>query len=358
MRKKMKAAVLTGPATIEVIEVPVPEIKPGEILIKVSACGVCGSDIHMWKAGKGWSKKPIPDFHMGHEFCGTVVDPGDSKFQIGERVVFWANLYCGKCDMCMSGLEHLCREVHGTNYIGFVCNGGYAEYFAGLARNAYKLPDTVSGLDAALIDPLMVAYHAVKHSDVRLHDKVLVVGSGIIAQLMGALIKKMGVSLLAMSRINDNQLDKAREMGDFDLYLDGNDPDRATVYAKASKGGFDVVFEAVGSEASLQSCIDAVRPGGEIVAVGNSTTPQIPFCLNALVLNEIRLHGSVSCTRSEFEETIDLIASGFIKPEKCVTDIVGLEGLQAAMEKQVSPTAKMLKSVVKPDLSFREQKIK
>ena len=194
----------------------------------------------------------------------------------------------------------------------------------------------------------MVAYHAVKHSDVRLHDKALVVGSGIIAQLMGALIKKMGVSLLAMSKINDNQLDKAREIGDFDLYLDGNNPESAKAYVKASNGGFDVVFEAVGSEASLQSCLDAVKPGGEIVAVGNSTTPQIPFSLNALVLNEIRLHGSVSCTRREFEETIDLIASGFIKPEKYVTDIVGLDGLQAAMEKQVSPTAKMLKSVVKP----------
>lgn len=348
MQKIMKAAVLLGPSRIEVKEVPMPEMKPGMIMIRVSACGVCGSDIHMWKEGKGWSKNPIPDFHMGHEFCGVVTDPGDSDFKTGDRVVFWANLYCGACDMCQAGKEHLCRAVHGTNYIGFVCNGAYAEYFAGPAKNAYKLPDSVSDIDAVLIDPLMVAYHAVKNSDMKLHDKVLVVGSGIIAQLMGGLIKKAGASLLAMSRINDNQLDKAKELGNFDIYLDGTDPGRGKIYEEASEGGFDIVFEAVGSEASLQTCLEAVRPGGQIVVVGNSSTPTIPFGLNTLVLNEIRLNGSVSCTRREFEETIELIASDFIKPEKYVTDIIGLDGLQEAMEKQISPTAKMLKSVVCP----------
>lgn len=348
MQKTMKAAVLTGPARIDVKDVALPVMEPGMLMIRVSACGVCGSDIHMWKEGRGWSKEPIPDFHMGHEFCGTVVDSGDSDFKIGDRVVFWANLYCGKCDMCLSGKEHLCRDVHGTNYIGFVCNGAYAEYFAGPAKNAYKLPDSVSDIAAELIDPLMVAYHAVRDSDLKLHDKVLVVGSGIIAQLLGGLIKKAGAGMLAMSRINDNQLDKARELGNFDLYLDGTDPERSANYARASGGGFDLVFEAVGSEDSLQTCLDAVRPGGQIVVIGNSSTPRIPFSLNTLVLNEIKLNGSVSCTRREFEETIELIASGFIKPEKYVTDIIGLAGLQAAMEKQVSPTAKMLKTVVRP----------
>ena len=186
----MKAAVLVGPQKIEIREVPVPAVTPGTMKIRVSSCGVCGSDIHMWKQGKGWNPNPDPDFHMGHEFCGVVVDPGDSTFAIGDRVTFWANLYCGTCDMCRIGKEHLCRNVHGTNYIGFVCNGAYAEYFVGRSRNAYRLPDSVSDVAAGLIDPLMVAYHAVKQSSLKLHDKVLVVGSGIIAQLIGGLAKK------------------------------------------------------------------------------------------------------------------------------------------------------------------------
>lgn len=344
----MRAGVLVGPRQIETREVPIPQAGPGEMQIRVSTCGVCGSDIHMWKTGKGWSPTPIPNFHMGHEFCGVVTDPGESSFWKGDRVTFWANLYCGTCDMCRAGKEHLCREVHGTNYMGFVCNGAYAEYFAGRARNAYLLPDTVSDIDAALIDPLMVAYHAVKHSRVGLHSKVLVVGTGIIAQLIGGLVKKAGASMLAMSKIDERQTGFARKIGDFDLYFDGTDANRAHIMQEASRGGFDVVFEAVGSGDSMATCLDGVQPGGQIVMIGNSIAPTIPFSMNQAVLNEVDIMGSVSCTRVEFEETIDLIARDVIDPEKYVTDIFPLEQLQQALEKQIDPSAHMLKSVIRP----------
>lgn len=347
-QEMMKAGVLTGPQQIEIRQVAVPEMAPGMLKIRVSACGVCGSDIHMWQAGKGWGPEPVGGFHMGHEFCGVVVDPGDSDFHLGERVTFWANLYCGKCDMCRAGKEHLCRDVHGTNYIGFVCNGGYAEYFVGKAGNAYKLPDTVSDVAAGLIDPLMVAYHAVRQSSLKLHDKVLVVGSGIIAQLIGGLAKKAGASYLAMSKIDERQTGKARKINDFDAYFDGNDPDRASKMQEATEGGFDVVFEAVGAGASLAACMDGVKPGGEIVMIGNSMTPTVPFELNRAVLHEVRLTGSVSCTRKEFEETIELIAKGVIDAEKYVTDILPLDQLQHAFEKQISPVESVLKTVIRP----------
>lgn len=347
-QEMMTAGVLTGPQRVEIRQIPVPPVTPGMLKIRVSACGVCGSDIHLWKAGKGWNAEPVADFHMGHEFCGVVADPGDSDFQPGERVTFWANLYCGHCDMCRSGREHLCREVNGTQYIGFVCNGGYAEYFVGRARNAYRLPDSVSDIAAGLIDPLMVAYHAVRRSGLKLHDKVLVVGSGIIAQLVGGLARRAGASCLAMSRIDDRQLEKAREIGDFTHYLDGNAPDRAARMQELSSGGFDVVFEAVGSADALATCLDGVRPGGEIVLIGNSMTPVIPFALNRAVLHEVRLTGSVSCTRAEFAETIDLIASGTIDVTRYVTDILPLPQLQQAFEKQISPTGNVLKTIIRP----------
>lgn len=345
-KETMKAGVLVGEKQIEIKEIPMPKVTPGTIKIKVSACGVCGSDIHMWKAGKGW--KPIENFTMGHEFCGVVTDAGDSDFHIGDRVTFWANLYCGKCEMCLAGKEHLCLDVNGTNYIGFVCNGAYAEYFVGKAKNAYKLPDTVSDVAAGLIDPLMVAYHAVKKSGFKIHDKVLIVGSGIIAQLLGGLVKRAGASFVAMSKIDDRQTGKAKEIGDFDAYFDGNAPNRAEILQKASNGGFDVVFEAVGAAEALAACMDGVKAGGEIVMIGNSMTPTILFELNRAVLHEVRLTGSVSCTRKEFEETIDLIASGFIDVEKYVTDVLPLDKLQYALEKQISPTENVLKTVIKP----------
>lgn len=151
MAETMKAGVLAGPQKIVVQDVPVPELKPGELEIEVKACGVCSSDIHMWKTGRGWAEQD-GEFHMGHEFCGVVTNPGSSSFKVGDRVTFWANLYCGECDMCRAGLEHLCRFVDGTNYVGFVCNGGYAQKFVGRASNAYKLPDTVSDVAAGLIN--------------------------------------------------------------------------------------------------------------------------------------------------------------------------------------------------------------
>ena len=344
----MKAGVLAGPERIEIKEVPVPNVGAGEIEIKVSACGVCGSDIHMWKTGKSWGPESDSAFFMGHEFCGVVTNPGDSDFKVGDRVVFWANLYCGECDMCRAGKEQLCRDVNGTNYIGFVCNGAYAEKYVGKASNAYLLPDSVSDVVAGLIDPLMVAYHAVKQANLKLHDKVLVVGNGIIGQLIGGLAKKAGASVLAMSKVNDRKVGKAKEIGDFDLYFDGNDPERERKMKEASNGGFDVAFEVVGAGETLATCIDGVKPGGEIIMIGNSITPTVPFDMNRAVLREIKLIGSVSCTRREFEETIDLIASGVIDPEKYVTDVLPLSELQQAFERLTSKTDPVLKIVIRP----------
>lgn len=147
-------------------------------------------------------------------------------------------------------------------------------------------------------------------------------------------------------RIEIRQTGKAREIGDFDAWFGGNDPDRAAKMQEASEGGFDVVFEAVGAGESLAACLDGVKPGGEIVMIGNSMTPTVPFELNRAVL--LRLTGSVSCTRTEFEETIDLIAEGVIDVAKYVIDILPLDQLQHAFEKQISPAEHVLKTVIKP----------
>lgn len=346
-QRMMKAAVLTGPKNIQIKSFPVPEVGPGMMEIDVSACGVCGSDIHMWKSGEGWGDRDSSGFIMGHEFCGVVTNPGDSNFNIGDRVTLWANLYCGKCDMCRAGKEHLCREVNGTRYIGFVCNGAYAEKFVGPYSNAYLLPDSVSDIAAGLIDPLMVAYHAIRNSGIRLHDKVLIVGTGIIGQFIAELAKKSGASYVAMAKVNDIKTQRARELGIVDEFFDGTDPGREELFKKATGGGFDIAFEAVGLGDTLDECISAVHPGGKVVMIGNSIDPRVSFCMNRAVLQEIQLIGSVSCTRTEFEETIDLIARGMIDPEKYVTDILPLEDLQTAMERQIAPDDPLLKTVIR-----------
>ena len=170
-------------------------------------------------------------------------------------------------------------------------------------------------------------------------------GSGIIAQMMGELAKRAGASYVAMSKTNDRKLAKAREVGAFDAYLDGKAENRR----EASGGGFDVVFEAVGSASALAASLDAVKPGGTVVTVGNTIDATIPIDINRLVLRETHLIGSVSCTRKEFEETIDLIASGMIDPKRYVTDVVPIEDMQHAFERLTSRTDPVLKIVMKPD---------
>lgn len=348
MKQQMKAAVLTGPKKIEIKHVAVPEPREGEIEIQITACGVCGSDIHMWKAGKGWSKEEIPDFIMGHEFAGIVTNPNGSQFKKGERVTLWASLYCGHCDMCRQGQEHLCRHIDGTNYVGFVCNGGYTERFVGKAMNADRLPDTVSDIAAACIDPLMVAYHAVRHSGIKLNDRVLVVGNGIIGNMIAELAKKSGASYVAMAKLNDTKLAPTKKAGYVDGYFTSTDEDIQQKLQQAAPAGFDLAFEAVGSAQTLDLCLHAMKPGSSVVMIGNSMTETIPVNINYAVLHEISLKGSVSCTREEFRETIDLIANGVIDPEQYVTDIVSLDDLQHAFERLTSPDDPILKAVVKP----------
>lgn len=345
MSRLMKAAVLTGEKKIEIKNLPVPEIQQGQMEIKVSACGVCGSDIHMWKAGKGWGKN-LQDFVMGHEFCGVVTNPGDSNFKVGDRVTFWANLDCGECDMCCAGLEHLCRDVNGTNYIGFVCNGAYSEYFVGKSSNAYKLPDSVSDVAAGLIDPLMVAYHAVGKANVKLGQKVLVVGTGIIGHMIAELAKKSGAGYVAMSKLYDHKVEIAKKVGFVDEFFD--DASIREDVKKSVPNGFDVAFEVVGSASALDHCIQTVKPGGKVIMIGNSITETISVNINRAVLQEVQLLGSVSCTREEFQGTIDIIAKKIIDPEVYVTDIVSLDDLQKTFERLIMPSDSILKAVVKP----------
>lgn len=343
----MKAAVLTGPQSLQLRDVPIPPVTPGTVRIRVSACGVCGSDIHMWKQGHGWMPENADSFHMGHELCGLVTDPGGSDFAVGDRVVIWANLYCGACDMCQSGNEQLCRRVDGKNYIGFVCNGGYAQYCTAPVENVWALPPSVSDLAACLIDPLMVAHHAVKNAGITPGSRVLVSGSGIIAQLIGALAVRAGASTVAMSRIDDRQLAIARKNGDFNAFYHAADPGVIDAMRADTGGGFDLAFEAVGAAESLALCMAASRPGATVVLIGNSMSPTVPFALNDAVLRELTLKGSVSCTRREFEETIALLARGVIVAEHYVTDIFPLERIQEAFEKQSFSSEPFLKSVIR-----------
>ena len=153
---------------------------------------------------------------------------------------------------------------------------------------------------------------------------------------------------MAMTKLNDIKLAPVKKAGFVDEYFDNNEADMLSKMKSATNGGFDISFEVVGAESTLDTCINALKPGGTVLMIGNSITPTIPVNINRAVLQEINLIGSVSCTREEFEGTIDLIAKGVIDPEAYVTDIVTLDKLQNTFERLVSMDDPILKAVVKP----------
>lgn len=211
------------------------------------------------------------------------------------------------------------------------------------------MPDSVSDLAAATIDPLMVAYHAVKRSNPGLNSKVLIAGSGIIGSFIADLCRKKGASYIAMTAPNNIKTRKPKELELCDDYFLSTDPDLDDKLSKAAPGGFDVCFEAVGNQGAFASLLRSVKPGGKVVMIGNTISPEISFEMNRAVLNEVTLMGSVSCTEKEFTETIDLIATGFIEPEKFVTDIVDLHKLQETFKRQGTIDDPLLKAVCLPN---------
>lgn len=343
--RMMKAAVLTGPGRFEVKKVPVPQLKPGEIEIEVKACGVCGSDIHMWQAGKTWTGES--GIIMGHEFAGIVADAGDSDFKVGDRVVYYATMYCGECEFCKAGMENLCTHVNGMNYTGFACNGGYAERFVGPAYQAYKIPDNLSFAVASLMDPFSVAYHAMQISRVKMNCRALVVGSGVIGIMLGSLLKRAGCKVVGLAYHNYRKVPTAKKIGDFTHYFNEKDHDVAKQIAQASDGGFDVVFECAGNEASYDFSLASVRTNGQIVLIG-CPGGKVGFDLDYVCKHQIDILGSPGQTWKEVAETEDLLASDMFNGEDFITDYISLDELQHGFERQTSKTDPLVKIVVEP----------
>ena len=345
MARKMKAAVLTAPSTFEIRQVPVPELKAGEIEVEVKACGVCGSDIGMWRAGESWSG--AKNLIMGHEFCGIVVNPGDSDFKEGDRVLIYPTMYCGECEFCRTGRHNLCTKVAGTGYVGFAVNGGYAERYVGPARLAHKIPEGLPFDEASLMDPFSVAYHALKLSRVKVDTKALVVGSGVIGQMMGSLLRLAGCSVIGLAYHNFRKVPNAQKMGDFTHYFDENDPDVEQKMKDATDGGFDVIFDCAGTELGYDFIFKAVRTGGQIVIIG-CPEEKVKVDMMYICQHELDVIGSPGQTEKEVDETLRLLSSDKINGSVYITDHMKLDDLQLAFKRLTSRDDPVVKIIIEP----------
>jgi L-iditol 2-dehydrogenase len=296
----MLAAYCAGPGKIELREMPRPTPGPGRVVVKVHNCGVCGSDLHYFTGGL-----PAPSVCPGHEISGEVAEVGAavSAFAPGDRVAVEPAITCGRCPNCRVGDYQLCREF---KVLGTHVPGGFAEYLEMPAYALFKLPAEVGWAVAALTEPLAVGVHAVRLGNVRLGDRVLVLGAGTIGLLAALAAREAGAAEVLITARHPHQRAAAESLG-VEPFSEGGDELGAYVFDNP----VDVTIETVGGSAdTLNQGIFSTRPGGSVVVLGVFTgQPQINAI--ALMLKEIRLIGSIMYgrhgRRADFDVAIEVL---------------------------------------------------
>lgn len=320
----MKALLLTEYKHLSLADLPEPDLGPGDVLIRVGACGICGSDVHGWDGSSG---RRIPPLVMGHEASGTVarVGSGVTGFRSGDRVTFDSTVYCGTCFFCRRGQMNLCdnRNVLGVSCGEYRRHGAFADYVAVPAHILYRLPDSLPFEEAAMIESVSIAVHAVNRSPLTLGDTAVVVGTGMIGLLVVQVLRNAGAGRIIAVDIDDFKLARARELG-ADVGLNSRSVDAPAEIARLTEGrGADVAFEVVGATDPVNTAIASLRKGGAIVLVGN-LTPRVDFPLQTVVTRELTVLGTCG-SQGEYPACIDLMASGKVRVAPLISAVAPLE---------------------------------
>ncbi len=352
----MKAALFYGGPDIRVEELPRPEPGPGEVLVRVRAAGICGSDLHGYRrpAPAASPGQPPAGRQSGHELMGTVaaLGPGVAGLAIGQRVGIEPEhlIGCGQCVYCRRGDEHLCPmrgrphgERHGSH--------GFSEYDVCAARNVHPLPDTVSDDAAAILDCYACAVHAVHRVRVAPHQTAVVIGTGAIGMNVGQVVRASGARRVLMTGTRPEPLAIARAAGAADAGVAGSEGDPVAAVLDLTGGeGADVVFETVGGSApTLEQAVQMARRGGTVCVLGIFTAPPA-LDVSAAYRKELTITWSNSYSTwdglSEYEIALDLLASGRVRAEPLITHHFPLDAIAqafaAAADKRASGAIKVL----------------
>ena len=335
----MQALLLTEYRNLTLTDADRPTIGPHDVLIRVAACGICGSDVHGYDGSSG---RRVPPIIMGHEAAGTIAEVGVEvdRVQIGDRVTFDSTVSCGQCDSCHRGAVNLCenRRVLGVSCPDYRQHGAFAEFVAVPDRILYRLPSNMPFEHAAMIEPVSVAVHAVDRLGFRKGESAVVVGSGMIGLLVIQALRIAGCNEVIAVDIDAGRLELAKQVGATEIINASTPPlppgegrgegdVAATVVQLTNGNGADVAVEVVGNAPALATAIGSVRRGGRIGLVGN-LTPEVPFPLQAVVTRELTLYGNCA-SAGEYARAIDLVATGQINVKPLISAVAPLaEGAQ------------------------------
>ncbi len=340
----MKAAVFRcahEPLIVE--EVPTPVPGPGEVRIRVAACGVCHTDLHYVDHGTPTFLKP--PLVLGHEASGTIdaLGPGVTGFGEGDRVLVPAVLTCGSCRLCRLGRENICANMQ---MLGNHRHGAYAEHLVVPARDLFRLPDAIPLEEGAIIaDAVSTPYHAVKNRGrVRPGETVAVFGVGGVGINLVQLSALAGARVIAVD-VNPERLALARTLGAADT-IDARAVSRVDKEIRTRTGeGVDVAFEAIGKAQTLDAAFASVRRGGRLVVVGFSTEAAA-WPAGKIMFNEIEVIGSLGCRPVDYPPLIDLVATGRVQIRPLVTARFPLARINEALDH--CRQGKGIRSIVTP----------
>ena len=319
----MKALLLEQYMQLGYQEVPEPAISADDVLIRVKACGICGSDVHGLDGSTG---RRIPPIVMGHEAAGVIEEVGANVkgWKAGDRVTFDSTVSCGQCYFCARGEINLCdnRQVLGVSCGEFRRHGAFAELVSVPARILYRLPDSLGFAEAAMIEAVSIAVHAVNITPKSLGDTAVVVGSGMIGLLTIQAAKAAGFARVFAVDLDDNKLAVALRLGADAAFNPKTVDVPKAIYELTNGRGADVALEAVGAAAPIKTAIMSVKKGGTVTLIGN-IAPNIELPLQAVVTRQIRLQGSCASS-GEYPACIELLASGAIKVDEMISARVPL----------------------------------
>lgn len=320
----MHALLLREYGHLELADRPQPVPGSGQVLVRIAACGICGSDVHGFDGSSG---RRIPPLVMGHEAAGTVAEtgPGVTRFHPGDRVTFDSTIYCGECPFCLRGDFNLCdrREVFGVSCGDYRRDGAFAEFVAVPERICYRLPESLNFAEAAMLEPVSVALHAVALSGIRGGETALVVGAGMIGLLTLQAARAAGCARVFIADIDPTRLELARSLGATEILLHSGEDLVRACHQLTADAGVDVAFEAVGLRQTVAAAIDCTRKGGTVTLIGNINA-EVALPLQKVVSRQLRLQGTAaSC--GEYARAIDWLVEGKIRVRPLITAVAPLE---------------------------------
>lgn len=329
----MKASRFLGNKTFAVTDLPTPHAGPGELVLRNQACGVCGTDVHIYHGEPG-SADVNPPVVLGHEYSGEVVEVGEgvTGFAVGDHVTVDPNIYCGHCAYCQNGKKQLCPSMEA---IGVTRDGGFAQYSRIPASQAFKLEPTVPWEAAAMAEPLACCLHGIDLAGIQVGDKVCVVGGGAIGLLMVQLAKLSGASQIVLSEPNGKRRQVGLQLG-ANAALDPTRPDAQEAFAQVLDGGANVVIECVGNVPAVKSAFQFAGKGATVLLF---SVPKVDATFDLPLFDvykkELTIKGSF-VNPDTHARAVALINSGKVDFGPIITHRFTLDQLPEAIAMQMS----------------------